>query len=96
MSASVTKSDGTASSNSSVLPGANEQTPLLRSNSDINSDINTTDTSVEHLASRSCGPNAPTAESEDVASDPEAVRGKEDREIGTDIVGVISVLLLGI
>ena len=92
MSASVPKSDGTASSKSSVLQGPHEQTPLLRSNSDIT----TTDTSVEHLVSRSSWPNAPTAESEDVASDPEAVRGKEDREIGTDIVGVISVLLLGI
>ena len=85
MAASVSKPNGILSSESSTRQEPHEQTPLLKSNRDSNS----TSTSAEHLASQ------PTPASEEITSVPESIHGREDEKLSTDIVGVISVLLLG-
>ena len=86
MAASVSEPNGTALSESSTRQEPHEQTPLLESNRDSN----TTSTSAEHLTSQ------PTLASEEITSVSVPVHGREDEKLSTDIVGVISVLLLGI
>ena len=91
MAASVSKPDGSTSSESSTLQEPHEQTPLLESNRDTN----TTSTSPGHLASQLWWPNPPAPASEDIISVSESVSEQEDEKLSTGIVGVISVLLLG-
>ena len=86
MAASVSKPNGTTSSESSARQEPHEQTPLLQSNHDSN----TTTTSADHLASQ------PTLASEDITSVSKSVGEQKDGKLSTGIVGVISVLLLGI
>ena len=91
MAASVSKPDGATSSESSTLQEPHEQTPLLESNRETN----TTSTSAGNLASQLWWPNPPTPTSEDITSVSESVSEQEDEKLSTDLVGVISVLLLG-
>ena len=82
MAASVSKPNGTIGSESSTLQEPHEQTPLLESSRDSN----TTSTSAEQ----------PTLASDDSTKVPESVSEQKDEKLSTGIVGVISVLLLGI
>ena len=91
MAASVSKPDGATSSESSTPQEPHEQTPLLESNRETN----TTNTSAGNLASQLWWPNPPTPASEDITSVSESVSEQEDEKLSTDLVGVISVLLLG-
>ena len=91
MATPVSTPDETASSESLILQEPHEQSPLLESNHDSN----TTSTSAELLASRLWWPYPPTPAGEDITSVSESVSGQEDEELSTDIVGIISVLLLG-
>ena len=90
MAASVSKPDVTTLSESSTLQEPHEQTPLLESNRDSNA----TSTSAEHLASRLWWPNPPNPAGEDITSVSES-DSIQDEKLSTDIVGIISVLLLG-
>ena len=91
MAPSVPKSDGTASSRSSILQEPHEQTPLLQSDSDVS----TSNTSTGRATSQHSKHSASIAESEDGPNVSEIDNGKKDRKVGTGMVGVISVLLLG-
>ncbi len=88
MTAFVSYPDDTTTLESSSQQESHEQTPLLGSN---RNNI-TTVTSAGHLTSQ---PTWSNPASEDVTSISESISGEEDRKLGTDIVGVISVLLLG-
>ena len=91
MAVSVSEPDGTTSSESSTLQEPHEQTPLLESSRDTS----TTSASARPLESRLWWPNPPTPAGEDITSVSESVSEQEDEKLSTDIVGVISVLLLG-
>ena len=90
MTAFVSYPDDTTTLESSQQE-PHEQTPLLGSNRDKV----TTVASAGHITSQPTWSNPPTPASEDVTSVSESTSGEEDRKLGTDIVGVISVLLLG-
>ncbi len=91
MTAFVSYRDDTTTLESSSQQEPHEQTPLLGSNRD---NI-TTSISAGHLTSEPTWSISPNPASEDVTSVSESISGEEDRKLGTDIVGVISVLLLG-
>lgn len=91
MAVSAPKPDATTSSISSTPHEPHEQTPLLESHSDIR----TANSFTEPRSSQQWRPGDSTVASEDDKSVSEIDSGKKDRKVETDMVGVISVLLLG-
>lgn len=91
MATSLPTPDESALSKSSNLQEPHERTSLL----EFNREDNATCTSAGHATSQPHSQDTPRSVDEEAANVSESVPGKTDSKLATDIVGVISVLLLG-